>query len=90
VVKNNRSLMNWKIENFTFEEAADISVNFENEKLLPNNHNTLGPFDLASFSVLGNIDFCLSHNVKSPDDYTVRDLEWEKYIKRYINHKLSI
>jgi hypothetical protein len=90
LVKNNNSLLNWKNQHFTFTEAASIADDFENEKSLPDYNYTHGSFELATFSILGNLDTCLSYQtIQYRELVATRRLEWQKFIQRYIHQKLS-
>ena len=90
LVKNNNSLLNWKNQHFTFTEAASIADDFENEKSLPDYNYTHGAFELATFSILGNLDTCLGYQTTQYREFVAaRRFEWQKFIQRYIHKKLS-
>lgn len=90
LVKNNSSLLNWKNDNFTFQQAAQIVNSFEDEKFLPNMNFNMGPFELASFSAIADIDTSLKFTVKDSQQLRSKRYPiWQEFIQRYIRRKLS-
>ena len=91
LVKNNSHLINWKNENFSFNEALSIADNFEKEKLNPSSNYKLGAFELAQMSMYGDIYAILTYKFSDAKILSDQILSLrKKFLQRYINKKLSI